>query len=140
MDPPPKTSRIKPSVPSSSPSRALTKGIIGAQLDVAVPQIRNIALVARLAAPTFTTGENSTASDTVMRWRSPGASGTVATPTFAVSTHSIPRHSSSPKSCMARALAIHGFQTTVERELSLLTTMRRCRPGSSIEQVAIVSR
>ena len=54
IDPPPKTSRINPSVPSSSPSRALTKGIIGAQLDVAVPQIRNIALVARRAALTFT--------------------------------------------------------------------------------------
>jgi hypothetical protein len=31
------------------------KGIIGAQQDVAVPQIRNMALVARLAAATFTT-------------------------------------------------------------------------------------
>jgi hypothetical protein len=49
-------------------------------------------------------------------------------------------HSSSPKSGIARALAVHGFQTTVLAEPDLAITMRRLQPGSSAVTVAVVPR
>ena len=59
---------------------------------------------------------------------------------FAVSTQTIPVHSSSPKSGIAFAFAIHGFHTTVVGEPDLATTMRRRQPGSSIVTVPAVPR
>src|SRR5688572_28892585 len=49
IDPPPSASRIRPSAASSTPRLALANGTMGAQLEVAVPQIRKMALVARRA-------------------------------------------------------------------------------------------
>ena len=134
IEPPPSASRMNPSAPSSSPSRSLANGTIGAQLEVAVPQIRNIALVPRLPPSSacrcalrrdrlllgFRRGllpHYSAASTPDLGGHAvavPGTQPTAASPTFAVSMHSIPGHSSSPKSAIVRAFCTHGFQTTVE--------------------------
>ena len=44
--------------------------------------------------------------------------------------HSIPGHSSSPKSGIVRAFCTHGFQTTVESDPRFAMVIRRFMPGS----------
>ena len=75
-----------------------------------------------------------------MVWWDPGSSATAASRTLAVSMQSIDGHSSSPKSAIALARSTQGFQTIVERDPVLAMSMRRRSPGSSIVQVASVSR
>ena len=75
-----------------------------------------------------------------MTWVAPGARVTASSMAFAVSTQTIPLHSSSPKSGIAFAFATHGFQTTVVDEPDLPTTMRRRHPGSSIVTVPVAPR
>ncbi len=82
----------------------------------------------------------ATSISAAIRWCDPGSSATAASPTLAVSTHSIPGHSSSPKSGIARALAIHGFQITVERDPDLPTVMRLFHPASWTTHAPSVSR
>src|SRR6476646_7595910 len=55
----------------------------------------------------------------------PGSSVTASALAFAVSTHSMPVHSSSPKSDIAADLATHGFQTTALAEPSRATVTVR---------------
>ena len=69
-----------------------------------------------------------------------GGSVIALSATLAVSTQSMPGHSSSPKSAIALALAIQGFQTTVEREPIFSTTVRRFKTGSWMTTLAVVSR
>jgi beta-lactamase family protein len=91
-------------------------------------------------ALTLTAARYSTPSVAVITWVAPGASVSACSPTFAVSTHSIRGHSSSPKSGIARAFATHGFQSTVVAEPVFAIVTRRPQPGSSIVTVAVVSR
>src|SRR6185436_14505759 len=74
-----------------------------------------------------------------MRCDRPGSSRIAPAPTFAVSMQTIPGHSSSPKSAIARALAIQGFQTTVESEFSFSTVRVLPRTGSWTVHVPRVS-
>ena len=72
-------------------------------------------------------------------WEVPGSSRIASAPTFAVSTQTICRHSSAPKSGKVFAFSAHGFHTTVDREPDLLTTSTRDQPGSSMRHVAVVA-
>jgi hypothetical protein len=57
---------------------------------------------------------------------------------LAVSTQTIPGHSSSAKSSIRRAFSIQGFQTTVVRKPAFSIRMRRCHAGSSMVHATAV--
>src|ERR1035437_2033242 len=57
--------------------------------------------------------------------------------TFPDSTQTLRSYSSSPKSDIRRALAIHGFQTTVEADPCFSTRILRLRRGSKIATVPV---
>ncbi len=61
----------------------------------------------------------------------PGARSTAKGPTLLVSIQIICFHSSSAKSDKECAFSTHGFHTTVVREFSFVTRVRRCKTGSS---------
>ena len=71
-------------------------------------------------------------------WRARGFTVTALAPALAVSTHSIRRHSSLPKSVIAAAFATQGFQTTVVADPPFSTRIRRLADASSIAQAARV--
>jgi hypothetical protein len=51
-------------------------------------------------------------------------------PAFVVSTQTMPRQLSDPKSAIDPAFPVHGFQTTVDFDPDFAMTMRRSFPGS----------
>src|SRR5512139_461855 len=79
----------------------------------------------------------SASSVAVITCEAPGARWIASSRALAVSTQTMPVHSSSPKSGIAFAFATHGFHTTVVAEPCLATTIRRWRPGSSIVTVPV---
>ena len=70
----------------------------------------------------------------------PGGSTILFSATFPDSTQTMRKYSSSPKSTIALAFAIHGFHTTVAFEPLFEITIRRFMVGSSTAQVDWVSR
>ena len=70
----------------------------------------------------------------------PGARSAAKGPTLLVSIQIICFHSSSAKSDKECAFSTHGFHTTVVREFSFVTRVRRCKTGSSSSIAPVVSR
>src|ERR1039458_8377409 len=70
----------------------------------------------------------------------PGATFTVSSAAFAVSTQTIRRYPSGSKSPIFSAFSIHGFQTTVERLPVAVISKERSIDGSRISHAPPVSK